>query len=241
MKQLPVISVAGLGSDDISARRRTARTLGDACRQEGFFYVTDHGIPAELVASVFTNARRLFALPGDIKETLSIKRSPHNRGYIAMEDEKLNPDAGADHKEAFNIGTDLPADHPDVIAGKPFRGVNFWPPLEGWREQVLNYFNACLELGRTLHRGFSLDLGLPEDFFARHLSRPIATLRMLRYPASAGQVSREDGGAGTHTDYGNITILATDGVAGLEVLNRKGEWIQAPSIPGPLWSILVTA
>lgn len=232
MKQLPVISVAGLGSDDISARRRTARTLGDACRQEGFFYVTDHGIPAELVASVFTNARRLFALPGDIKETLSIKRSPHNRGYIAMEDEKLNPDAGADHKEAFNIGTDLPADHPDVIAGKPFRGVNFWPPLEGWREQVLNYFNACLELGRTLHRGFSLDLGLPEDFFARHLSRPIATLRMLRYPASAGQVSREDGGAGTHTDYGNITILATDGVAGLEVLNRKGEWIQAPSIPG---------
>lgn len=232
MKQLPVISVAGLGSDDISVRRRTARTLGDACRQEGFFYVTDHGIPAELVASVFTNARRLFALPGDIKETLSIKRSPHNRGYIAMEDEKLNPDAGADHKEAFNIGTDLPADHPDVIAGKPFRGVNFWPPLEGWREQVLNYFNACLELGRTLHRGFSLDLGLPEDFFARHLSRPIATLRMLRYPASAGQVSREDGGAGTHTDYGNITILATDGVAGLEVLNRKGEWIQAPSIPG---------
>lgn len=232
MKQLPVISAAGLGSDDISVRRRTARTLGDACRQEGFFYVTDHGIPAELVASVFTNARRLFALPGDIKETLSIKRSPHNRGYIAMEDEKLNPDAGADHKEAFNIGTDLPADHPDVIAGKPFRGVNFWPPLEGWREQVLNYFNACLELGRTLHRGFSLDLGLPEDFFARHLSRPIATLRMLRYPASAGQVSREDGGAGTHTDYGNITILATDGVAGLEVLNRKGEWIQAPSIPG---------
>lgn len=232
MKQLPVISVAGLGSDDISVRRQTARTLGDACRQEGFFYVTDHGIPAELVASVFTNARRLFALPGDIKETLSIKRSPHNRGYIAMEDEKLNPDAGADHKEAFNIGTDLPADHPDVIAGKPFRGVNFWPPLEGWREQVLNYFDACLELGRTLHRGFSLDLGLPEDFFARHLSRPIATMRMLRYPASAGQVSREDGGAGTHTDYGNITILATDGVAGLEVLNRKGEWIQAPSIPG---------
>jgi len=30
----------------------------------------------------------------------------------------------------------------------------------------------------------------------------------------------------------NVTILATDEVAGLEVLNRQGEWIQAPHVPG---------
>ena len=232
MKQLPVISVSGLLSDDAGVRRRAAAALGAACRDHGFFYVTDHGIPETRVNAVFDNAHRLFALPDEIKETLSIKRSPHNRGYVAMSDEKLNPEAGADRKEAFNIGTDFPEDRPDVLAGKPFRGVNFWPPIDGWRAQVLAYFDACLELGRTLHRGFSLDLGLPEDFFAQHLTQPIATLRMLHYPASAGEVARADGGAGTHTDYGNITILATDGVPGLEVLNRQGEWIPAPSLPG---------
>ena len=47
--------------------------------------------------------------------------------HTVMADEKLNPESGADMKEAFNIGTDFPEDHPDVLAGKPFRGVNFWP------------------------------------------------------------------------------------------------------------------
>lgn len=232
MSSLPIISLTGLRSSDPKERLATAAELGHACRDVGFFYVTDHGIPQTVCQGAFDLARQLFELPADYKADLSIRRSPHNRGYVAMADEKLNPESGADMKEAFNIGTDFPEDHPDVLAGKPFRGVNFWPPIEGWREQALNYFDHCLELGRTIHRGFSLDLGLSEDFFAQHLTLPIATLRMLRYPPTAGSTDREDGGAGTHSDYGNITILATDEVAGLEVLNRKGEWIQAPHVPG---------
>ncbi|RBW48812.1 isopenicillin N synthase family dioxygenase [Marinobacter sp. F3R11] len=232
MSSLPIISLTGLRSSDPKERLATAAELGHACRDVGFFYVTDHGIPQTVCQGAFDLARQLFELPADDKADLSIRRSPHNRGYVAMADEKLNPESGADMKEAFNIGTDFPEDHPDVLAGKPFRGVNFWPPIEGWREQALNYFDHCLELGRTIHRGFSLDLGLSEDFFAQHLTLPIATLRMLRYPPTAGSTDREDGGAGTHSDYGNITILATDEVAGLEVLNRKGEWIQAPYVPG---------
>jgi len=232
MSSLPIISLAGLRSDVPAERQATAEELGRACREVGFFYVTDHGIPGSVCKDAFDLADQIFALPAEDKMRLSIKRSPHNRGYVAMADEKLNPAAGADMKEAFNIGTDFPADDPDVLAGKPFRGVNFWPPIDGWRERALDYLQHCLELGRTIHRGFSLDLGLDENFFTGHLTLPIATLRMLRYPSSVDTIEREDGGAGTHTDYGNITILATDEVAGLEVLNRQGEWIQAPYVPG---------
>ncbi|MDB5819138.1 MAG: isopenicillin synthase family oxygenase, partial [Rhizobacter sp.] len=39
-------------------------------------------------------------------------------------------------------------------------------------------------------------------------------------------------GAGVHTDYGNVTLLATDGVAGLQVRRRGGGWIDAPAVPG---------
>ncbi|WP_339779479.1 hypothetical protein [uncultured Marinobacter sp.] len=48
----------------------------------------------------------------------------------------------------------------------------------------------------------------------RLLTLPIATLRMLHYPPTAGSTDREDGETGTHSDYGNVTILATDEVAG---------------------------
>lgn len=231
MQSLPIISVAGLASADLAERQAVARELGRACREVGFFYVTDHGIAPEMIAGAFADSKRFFALPLEQKLDLSIKLSPHNRGYVAMADEKLNPESGADMKEAFNIGTELPADHPDILAGKPFRGVNFWPALPGWRERMLAYFDACLNLGRLIHRGFSLDLGIAEDFFAPHLESPIATLRILRYPGTR-QVDREDGGAGAHTDYGNITLLATDEVAGLQVRTRQGHWIDAPHIPG---------
>lgn len=232
MQSLPLISVAGLNSEDPAVRAETARQLGVACREIGFFYAIDHGIPEDVMAGAFANSKRVFELPLETKQAMSIKKSPHNRGYVAMADEKLNPEAGADMKEAFNIGTDFPADHPDVLAGKPFLGVNFWPPIDGWRDAMLGYFDACLNLGRLIHKGFAIDLGLPEDFFAQHLDSPIATLRMLRYPASAGQIDREDGGAGAHTDYGNVTLLATDKVAGLQVLTRQGQWIDAPHVPG---------
>ncbi|WP_376090296.1 2OG-Fe(II) oxygenase family protein [Roseomonas sp. CCTCC AB2023176] len=41
-------------------------------------------------------------------------------------------------------------------------------------------------------------------------------------------------GAGEHTDYGNLTILATDGTPGLEVRRRDGRWLDVPDVPGAL-------
>ncbi|WVM91660.1 2-oxoglutarate and iron-dependent oxygenase domain-containing protein [Halopseudomonas pachastrellae] len=48
MQSLPLISVAGLNSEDPAVRAETARQLGVACREIGFFYAVDHGIPAEV-------------------------------------------------------------------------------------------------------------------------------------------------------------------------------------------------
>jgi isopenicillin N synthase-like dioxygenase len=221
MSALPVIDVSALDPAE----------LGRACREIGFFYVTHHGIPVATRDAMFAASREFFALPVAVKEEYSIKRSQHNRGYVAMEGERLNQ--AADHKEAFNIGLELGADHPDVLAGKPFRGVNLWPELPHWRETVLAYYNACWALGRRIHRGFALDLGIAENFFEDKLDAPLATLRMLHYPPQPDrQNSAPDSGAGTHTDYGNLTILATDGIAGLQVRTRSGDWIDAPHIEG---------
>ncbi len=118
----------------------------------------------------------------------------------------------------------------DPALHEPFRGLNAWPELPGWRELMLSYYEACLGLGIAIHRGFSLDLGLRNDFFDGKLDRPLATLRLLRYPPADGNAAAP--GAGEHTDYGNLTILAVDGVAGLEVRRRDGVWLDVPDMPG---------
>ena len=234
MNRLPVIDVLGLTSPHLPDRAAVAAELGRACRQIGFFYVVNHGIPEAQRDALFAASRAFFAQPVSEKEKLSIKLSPHNRGYVALQAERLDQTAAhSDHKEAFNVGLDLPPDNPEVLAGKPYRGVNLWPTLPGWRETVLAYYDACWALGRRIHRGFALDLGIAEDFFEDKLDSPLATLRILHYPPQVGTSdSAPDTGAGAHTDYGNLTILATDGVAGLQVRARDGAWIDAPHIPG---------
>jgi isopenicillin N synthase-like dioxygenase len=224
MLELPVVNLEALRQGTVADQRAAAGALGAACREIGFFCVSGHGISAATRDSLFAAARGFFGLPIDRKQELSIARSRHNRGYVGIGTERLEARAAPDHKEAFNIGLDLPPDHPEVLAGRPLRGVNFWPDLPGWRQLMLGYYDQCLDIGRTLHRGFCLDLGLQEDFFAATLVAPAASLRLLHYPARAAQTP-DAPGAGEHTDYGNITLLATDGVAGLEVRRRDGTWI----------------
>ena len=228
MLQLPVVDVAQLRDGAAAQRRAAAARLGAACRETGFFCIAGHGISRDDRRALFDAARRFFSLDVKDKDRLSIQRSPHNRGYVGLESERLAPLEAADRKEAFNIGLELAPDAPEIVQGRPLRGVNFWPDLPGWRALMLDYYDRCLEIGRVLHHGFCLDLGVEDEaFFDRLIDRPAAVLRLLHYPAAGkgGRPAAGQPGAGEHTDYGNITLLATDGVAGLEVRTLTGEWL----------------
>ena len=231
MGDIPVIDIAGLSSGRLEARRRVATEIGDACRRVGFFFITGHGVAPDLVESTFAAARTYFRQPVEAKRRLEMTPATANRGYAGFELERLNEES-TDLKEAFNVGLDLRPDDPEILAKKPFRAVNLWPDFPGWRETVLAYYVSCRRISETLHRGFALDLGIAEDFFDDKTDRPIATLRLLHYPP-APAVPTGQFGAGEHTDYGTVTILATDGVAGLQVRRRDGGgWIDAPAVPG---------
>lgn len=204
--------------------------LGKASRDTGFFLVSNHGIPEDLVKDVFAKGDAFFALPMAEKAKIDIRGNPHNRGWACQGSEALDETSGQmDRKEAFNVGFDLPSDDPRVLAGEPFRGVNVWPDVPGFRETMLDYYDAVLHLSVALHRAFEMDLNLPEGYFPPHFTEPMATLRVLSYPAAPDG----DGiGAGAHTDYGSVTLLMTDGVGGLQVRPRGGDWIDVPHVPG---------
>lgn len=223
MHDIPVIDISALASDPPAQRARIAAEVGAACREVGFFAITGHGVPAALLADAFAASREFFALEAAAKQALAIGKLGHNRGYVDLGVEALDDRArGADQKAAFNL----------IWTDEHTRPPNAWPPIAGWRMRVQAYFDATLAAARRLHAAFALDLGLPETFFDDKIDRPLATLRFLHYPAPAPGLADPGIGAGTHTDYGNVTLLATDGVAGLQVRSRDGHWIDAPAIPG---------
>ena len=231
MSDIPVIDIAPLLHGSAEQAQAVAAALGHACREVGFFYITGHGIPPALKARVFDSSAAFFAGPASIRQAASFTGAGGNRGYIQLGGEALDPDKPADVKEAFNIGLELDADDPELLARAPFRASNLWPDMPGFRDTMLDYFNRVWRLGCDLHRGFALDLGLVPDFFEDKLDKPIATLRLLHYPPVKGPLSDGQLGAGVHTDYGNVTLLATDAVGGLMVQDRSGRWLDAPVIP----------
>jgi isopenicillin N synthase-like dioxygenase len=229
---IPVIDVAPLVNGSSAQAHAVAEALGRACREVGFFYITGHGVPPALLDRMFRHSADFFAAPAAIREAVAFSGPGGNRGYIRPGGETLDPGKPADVKEAFNIGLELEPDDPELAAGARFRGANAWPDIPGFRDTMLDYFNRLWRLGRDLHRGFALDLGLEPDYFEPRLDKPIATLRLLHYPAVTVPLSDGQLGAGVHTDYGNVTLLSTDAVGGLMVQDRSGRWHDAPVKPG---------
>ncbi|MGF6770917.1 isopenicillin N synthase-like dioxygenase [Paraburkholderia sp. GAS199] len=224
--RLPIVDVSGLFSSDLDQRLATARELDRAARDAGFFYVTGHQVTRAQQAALIDQAQRFFAAPDDWKMRYYIGQSRAHRGYVP-EGEEVFASGKRDRKEAFDTGRDLPADDPDVQAGTPMLGPNQWPDQPGFREDIGSYYQAAIELGRALFRGFSLALGLPETHFDAFLSKPPSQLRLIHYPLDASAEDRP--GIGAHTDYECFTILLPT-APGLEVMNGDGKWIDAPPI-----------
>lgn len=232
MNFVPVIDLAPLHAGTAAGRLTVAREIGAAARDIGFFAVANHGVSDAVVRDVFAAAQAFFALPEERKARVAIEQSPHYLGYARFESERLDPSRPGDAKETFNMGRDIGADDPAYVAGQPFVGLNQWPDLPGFRAALVGYYATLLELGVALHRCVALDLGIDPEFFTPSFSRPLSALRLLHYPPHPGVFDGSQYGAGPHTDYGNITLLAQDMNGGLEVRTRGGEWIAVAPTPG---------
>ncbi len=204
--------------------------LGAAARDAGFFYVTGHGITPNTREALLAATRAFFDLPLERKLEYYIGLSPNHRGYVP-EGEEVFYGGSRDRKEAFDLALDLPADDPEVLAGTPLLGPNVWPHLPGFRQAIAGYYGSVFALGRVLLRGLSLALGLSETYFDRYVTKPPSQLRLIHYPARAEGES--GAGIGAHTDYECFTILLAT-APGLEVMNGKGKWIDAPPVPDAL-------
>jgi isopenicillin N synthase-like dioxygenase len=84
MANLPIIDISAFFTDDEQLKRETALKLRKVCSEIGFFYLTGHGIPQDMVDEAHKQAREFFKLPLEVKNEISVQNSPHFRGYQAL-------------------------------------------------------------------------------------------------------------------------------------------------------------
>jgi isopenicillin N synthase-like dioxygenase len=226
--QIPVIDVSELVAD-APGKQAVAAQLGAACRESGFFYCIGHGVADELQTRLQELSRKFFAQDVDAKMRTSMALGGRAwRGYFRVGDELTS--GKPDQKEGLYFGAELPANHPQVLAGTPLFGPNLFPaePV-GFRETVLEYMAALTQLGHRLMAGLALSLHLEESYFADHYTaEPLTLFRIFNYPPPPDPALW---GVGEHTDYGLLTILLQDDAGGLEVRSRS-QWVAAPPLRG---------
>ncbi|KAG0243749.1 hypothetical protein B0O80DRAFT_451141 [Mortierella sp. GBAus27b] len=209
-----------------------ARQIGEASQNIGFFYLKNHGISQDLVNKMFNNSERFFQRPTQSKGQHPI--GPDNIGYSPMKSEKLDPEhqTVGDLKEAYNVMKHSLNDDSTLY---------FALGDEANRESVATFFKELHRLAVDIMQCFAIALKVPEATGGRHFfdkshewdERSGTTLRFLHYPQQSGDPATPL--AGSHTDYGSITLLMQKDIAGLEVqasrVHKDVPWVAAPVIP----------
>ena len=236
---VPIIDIAPFLAGDEDGKRHVAQTVGEACREIGFFAVSGHGVPMETIEDLRNAAHTFFELPEDEKLRCvhPVKDTP--RGLRVFAGESLGrtvvADATPDLKEFYHFGKETWPDEPYYTSpeGQQYFIPNIWPDHPAaLKSTALAYYREMEILDLKLMRIAALALDLPETFFDDKIDRHVSAMRLNYYPLLETPPPPGHIRAGEHTDYGMLTILmGEDEPGGLQVRTRKGEWIDVETRP----------
>ncbi|MEO0394383.1 MAG: 2-oxoglutarate and iron-dependent oxygenase domain-containing protein [Cyanobacteria bacterium P01_A01_bin.137] len=224
---IPIVDFSRFLSGNPKSRQAAVQEIFQACHDVGFLYLKHHGIPAHIIEQALIQSRLFFELPLDEKQNIAWSSEHSNSGYIGIERESLDNSQPGDLKEAFNVGNENAA----VANGLPLR-TNRWPtgqPL--FYQTISDFFEICSGAVEQIFRAFACALSMPADYLVERHQNHDYTLRLLHYPPIAQPSLPGQLRAGSHSDYGSLTLLFQDNVGGLEVQTTNGDWITAPTIP----------
>ena len=248
---IPAIDVSALFLGPSPARDLADRQIFAAAGGIGF--MTVHGFPG---AELLTSERRagllkIFALPDREKQKLlRWNFDPSNpnyyRGWFPLQPTAVSS------KEGIDMGPDIAHADAEFAADDPLLERTPLPDelsAPGWKAAVAHYYRSMERVGARLMGSLARSLALPEDTFDRHFRAGISTLRLIRYPLRTERAGVDLSGPDysvlhhgdlrqiigrEHADSGFVTLLAQDGVEGLQARNHAGAWIDVPPADGNL-------
>jgi len=214
-------------------KKKIGKQLVTALVHEGFFILENHGISESLLKSTTEKAQYFFEMKREEKFNARIIRPPDYlmmkvpMGYTPQYTERLNPSMAPDNKESFDYGL------------QNTFGDNIWPNeaaknMLGFKKISLQYVETTYLLALDILRAIALGLGIEENRLVDNFNDPAVVNRFISYPpqrGSYGNMNINEMGAGSHVDFGGITMIYQADLPGLEVLNEINEWKLIPAPP----------
>lgn len=220
-KGIPTVDLSKYVHGSAEEKAQFVQDLGRAFHEVGFVAVVNHGIPKSLVDGFYSASKAFFALPEEVKRQYEIPGMAGQRGYTSFGKEHAKQSKVADLKEFFQIGQEVPADHPlkdqypDNVSVKESPGVS---------QQGSELYRAFEKAGGQLLQAIAEYLNLPKDYFQQYITHGNSILRSIHYPP----ITQEPASAiraEQHEDINLITLLVGASAGGLQLLNSHNEWV----------------
>uniref|UniRef100_A0ACD5U6G2 Uncharacterized protein n=1 Tax=Avena sativa TaxID=4498 RepID=A0ACD5U6G2_AVESA len=251
LADVPEVDLAAAASRGAEGRAAAARAVAAACEEHGFFKVTGHGVPLDLLARVENAAAAFFALQQRDKESAMSAVAPGSPFGYASKRIGSNGDLG--WVEYLLLGVtaagastgDHSADEPLLPAPADEEAVpSAWRC--SFRDLLNEYTVAVRRMTCEVLELMAEGLGMAEtDAFARLVLEDDSDsmLRVNHYPprpelkhlqqlhgggGGGGRVT----GFGEHTDPQIISVLRSNATSGLEIALRDGTWVSVPPDQG---------
>lgn len=230
MQHIPKANLKDFLSNDPKIKNKFVQHIGASFQEIGFITLKGHFLEEQLQEDLYREIRAFFALPQKAKETYEIFGGAGQRGYTGFGKEHAQGRTTGDLKEFWHFGQNLDAQprlkeiYPDNIKVKELDNFNLVGNL---------VFKKLEQTAKVLLQAIALYLKLDEFYFNAYIREGNSILRAIHYPPIT-QAPEEAERAAAHGDINLITLLMGSQGGGLQVLNRKEEWIDAVAEPDEL-------
>lgn len=204
-------------------KKRFSDEIGKAYNDTGFVTIVNHGLTQELMNDLYTEVKKFFSLPDEVKKKYEKAELAGQRGYTGKGKEKAKDSKTPDLKEFWQRGQEVTdgdpvkQEYPDNLV------VEELPQFNKITREVYERLEYA---GKHLLRAIAVYLGLPEAYFDDKVHNGNSILRAIHYfPIEDPDSLPSDAvRAGAHEDINLITLLIGASADGLEVLTRDGQW-----------------
>jgi len=212
-------------------RDRVIAAVGKACEEWGFFQVTNHGVPVDLIEEALDTCRVFFEYPAAEKMKV--------RGQVSVPQQmptgyNVYPPGSWDLYENlyYRAGRSSPGQTSSDFSDGNAHCNAFpedLPQLRCVIEKLLEFLGRATDMIESV---ISQALGLSEEYL-RELNRGrVEPLKVLCYPKATSGEDIEIG-AWQHQDSSCITLVGQDDTGGYQVL-KDNKWVDIHPTRGAL-------
>jgi isopenicillin N synthase-like dioxygenase len=227
MQHIPKVDLQDFISGNPATKAAFIHDIGNAFQEIGFVALRGHLLSEALQKELYAAIKAFFDLPLETKKQYEIEGIGGQRGYTSFGKEHAKGRTTGDLKEFWHFGQYV-TDNPELEAQYPKNvQVAEVPQFNTVGKQV---YQLLEETAAYVLQALALFLQLEEHYFDSYIHNGNSILRPIHYPPITEE-PKDAVRAAAHGDINLITLLMGAQGGGLQVLNQKGEWIDAVAAP----------